>query len=125
MRDIKFRSWNEDEKVMIDGDSLAFEGHAPISELLSQDGIMQFTGLKDMNGLKDIYEGDIVKDSYISHLDNKEKPYIWVVEYETGMYWLRPINKMKHHDSFLFLKFTRIEVIGNIYEHPHLLQDKA
>ena len=80
----------------------------------------QFTGLKDKNG-KEIFEGDIVKYSYISPLDNKRKSRQWVVEYETGMYWLRDINKMSQYDSSLFLKFTRIEVIGNIYENHEIL----
>src|ERR1700749_3590621 len=55
-REIKFRAFIDGE--MIDGDSLAFEEYAPISKLLTNcENIMQYTGLKDKNGVQ-IFEGD-------------------------------------------------------------------
>ena len=72
--------------------------------------IMQFTGLHDKNG-KEIYEGDIVTYSGIT--SNNEK-IIRIISYNTdyarfqsGMYLLDNIEL--------------IEVIGNIYENPELL----
>jgi len=50
-REIKFRMWDKENKVMISGDDLAFEEYLPIKELLSGEEIMQFTGLKDKNEL--------------------------------------------------------------------------
>ena len=95
--------------------------NTPLFEVDSKT-VGQYTGLKDKNGLKEIYDDDIVKNSYLSPLDNEEKSHIWVVKYETGMYWLRHILGMKHYDSSLLLKFTRIEVIGNIHDNPELLE---
>lgn len=57
-REIKFRAWHKDEKVMMYdkrmGDCLRWcEEGQPVE-------LMQYTGLKDKNG-KEIYEEDIVK----------------------------------------------------------------
>ena len=137
MREIRFRAWVECG-TFVGGVNPYMnyypEFHGDINEIFRNNGAepkskygskityMQFTGLKDKNG-KDIYEGDIVEYSYLSALDNKRKSSKWVVEYETGMYWLRDINKMSQYDSSLFLKFTRIEVVGNVRENSKLLED--
>jgi hypothetical protein len=72
---------------------------------------MQYTGYKDMKG-KEVYEGDIVR----YYDDIYEVRWIWV-----GFY-LRPIQD----DGFDELATTEnfIEVIGNIYENPELLETK-
>ncbi len=54
MRDIKFRKWDKDNKVM----SEPFYLGSVLAELSLGEEVMQYTGLKDKNW-REIYEGDI------------------------------------------------------------------
>ncbi|ODA18271.1 hypothetical protein A5N86_05960 [Geobacillus thermoleovorans] len=72
--------------------------------------IMLYTGLKDKNGTE-IYEGDVIRDN---------DGFLWVVYFEDGMY----CAKGGEYETVEYLiEFCPewCEVIGNIYEHPHLL----
>jgi len=120
MREIKFRAWHKEKRVMIEnvfgidfverfifgvvyqGDRIKF----------SDCEIMQFTGLKDING-KEIFEWDIVR-----LLCDGEK-IICKVRREKTYYTL---------DGGILgageLQTENIEVIGNIYENPKLLDEE-
>jgi len=66
MREIKFRAWDKNEKIMLGVMNIfeLIETERPFktTEFKENDeiGIMQFTGLKDKNG-KEIFEGDVLK----------------------------------------------------------------
>lgn len=119
-REIKFRSWNG-ESMQHGGffihatgrvDAGILHGEHPIS-------IMQYTGLKDKNGVE-AFEGDIViaamsdrngKEigTYVGHIVFDE--YEWSIEMESERF---PLASWRLVDSF--------EVIGNIHQHPELLK---
>ena len=113
-REIKFRVWDVDGKefvgdmcLHIDGSILCDHGTTGyVGEFI----IQQYTGLNDKNG-KEIYEGDIVKFTI-------EKDY-GIVDYE--------ISEVKwwKHSWIIFDGFGHypVEVIGNIYENPELLNN--
>lgn len=124
MRELKFRAWNKKAKHMIQTalsitDSVYF-GYAG-SELKMSDLVwMQFTGLHDKNG-KEIWEGDVVNITQTIATYPSSGSVVWnkvVAGYE-----VRVINPY-YKNKFVTVKLARasIEVIGNIYESPQLLE---
>ena len=121
MRNLRFRAWDSYQKKMMSWDEI---GEADSKNYLSLWNVligacenivpMQFTGLLDRNG-KEIFEGDIVK---INHTQN---PIIGVVAHGdyNGGYFLKGVDpRYSYHLSSEEIR----EIIGNIHEHPHLLE---
>ena len=82
--------------------------------------LMQYTGLKDKNGVE-IYEGDIVRFEAIEWTGNNgdRVEYQGVVEYSEEH--IAFSYKLPTGLEAIPYESTNIEVIGNIYENPELL----
>jgi len=97
-RNIKFRAWDQELKYMLQWDRLEMYHFYDDDYIL-----MQYMEHKDVNG-KEIYERDILKADW---------GYVGVVEY----------------DWFMFMKSEgrisdNVEVVGNTYENPELMENK-
>jgi len=119
-REIKFRAWicNDDEGCFM----AKWNRHVKkaFGTFLARDGndtahLMQYTGLTDKNG-REVYEGDIVEDSYVAISENSSEVY-----FQRGAFWVNyggAVKLLANRDM------DQIEVVGNKLENPELRNDK-
>ena len=124
MREIKFRAWikevdeiREVEYINFWEKKISYPHKFCKEYYLNADfdeiEIMEYTGLKDKNG-KEIYEGDIV----IHH----SKMHKIIFNAEEARFVLRD-DEFELEIPFTNNNSKRMEIVGNIYENPELIED--
>ena len=119
MREIKFRAWDKLNKDMFNVESINFQERRVYKDTVSYRKfndveVMQYTGLKDEYD-DEIYEGDIVtlhNSKYKVIFNSKEARFV-----------LRN-NEFELEITFINNNNKRMEVLGNVYENPELMEDE-
>ena len=136
MKEVKFKAWDKWEKEMLPVAGINFtNGFMWINELIDDETpantryldevvLRQYTGLKDEKGI-DVFEKDIVN---IVELGKNILEYVSVVEYENSGYLVTEPNGTQvpldcfHNQENAVMPLFEIEVIGNAFENPDLLE---
>lgn len=132
MREIKFRAWDIIEKKFVDyGFSVDFEDGSIYDDnqvTMNDVELMQYTGLKDKNG-KEIYEGDLIKFTEIDEDScfGREDTNVVEVQWLEDIAQFRAIFKSGRRTELHFVvklpTVVSCEIIGNIYESEHLIDN--
>ena len=131
----KFRVWDKNTEDVVYVKTIDLEKDGSIGCIVDYNGIhldmtecviMQSTGLKDKNGVE-IFESDLVKvidgeseeDSYISVVKNysNEGYPAFDIEYPPNYHYDRNVLS-----AIMCNGFETIEVTGNVYDNPELLE---
>lgn len=125
MREIKFRAWEKNLKTMIPVDSIDFKAELINIELawrmFEEIELMQYTGLKDKNGVE-IYEGDILSQ-HPGGIHFDEEDYQLVIVKKTEYGWSPHVDVIGHKAHDYKGNLFEYIVVGNIYENPELFEE--
>lgn len=123
MRDIKFRFWDKSRHTMHED----IRVHGMLNKAIGKENLlaMQFTGLKDINGVG-IYDGDVLSVLVDDKCGSKVGAN-WSVEFVDHMTLCGPcfygvdrrFNVAATRSSIIN---NSVKVIGNVHENPELIK---
>lgn len=138
MREIKFRFWGEETQQyyevyeivktrkglsvrVIGGKGFQYTNTIQAAE------IEQFTGIQDSEGV-DVYENDYIRYTILNDDDVYTGLIVWGPRLVVGEDWAIPIYShgfaVKFLDDSGYTCFPdEFKIVGNIHQHPHLLEE--
>ena len=119
MREIKFRAWDKkiqqfiDAKEIVINDGKVFRNWQDYEDYIPDDGTIElvwYTSSHDPSGTE-IYDGDVLE----------EECEYWVVEFYDAAFWVVAIGGTAVAE--LLIENNYMDIVGNRYENPELLED--
>ncbi|GEQ04546.1 hypothetical protein EKQ61_01465 [Staphylococcus gallinarum] len=125
----KFREWDAEREDIMPGKGMSYGiredyddsfsirfDHMEDLDIINKNGsidrtVMMSTGLKDKHG-KEIYDKDIVQDSYGD---------VYLIKWLDGGFVLTEFYN-GGYDHYIINDSKSLEIIGDIYQYPHLLR---
>ena len=130
----KFRAWHNELGRMMSISDMWFNvdslGEIGLNDAVMNDYItvspdeielMQSTGLKDKNG-KEIFEGDIITNGQNVMCMKRHNTLVFYVEEKGEVEFIADSAVLEDFEEDAKEIADRLEIIGNIYENPELLE---
>lgn len=124
----KFRAWDKFDKVMRDVTLLDYNqnfvgySYPVFMKSTMHMELMQSTGLKDKNG-KEIFEGDILANGPDVMCMKRHNTLGFYVEKKGRVEFIADGAVLEEFEEDAKEIADSLEIIGNIYENPELLED--
>lgn len=131
----KFRAWKKAGKELGRVGQITFELDGSVSHVLFKGEfldfnvsineiiLMQSTGLHDKNG-KEIFEGDIISDGHMSRdIRHHQTLGFYTIDGNGVEGFFGDTASLEDFEEVSKYMSENIEIIGNIYENPELLED--
>lgn len=130
----KYRVWDKELQTMLDVYLIDFKKGVLVGEhwkfgetnFMSFDEIelMQSTGLFDKNN-KEIFEGDVISDGYMSrNIRHHQALGFYTIDDNGVEEFFGDTASLEDFEEVSKYMSENIEIIGNVYENPELLEDK-
>lgn len=98
------------------------DGNLETIFLTNDISLMKYSGLKDKNG-NEIYEGDVCRWTDSEAFDGEIISDVFIARYsDEYLKWIGE-NNNSYDDLYDFTDDRQLELIGNIYENPKLLEE--